>query len=157
MALIFGPAPEQPEGLPPIPPDAFPVKVHEVIDGDTVDVVTKDGFAQRVRLLNVDTPELGGRGSEAECGSDRATQRLRELLPKQSTAFLSFDVEIHDVYERWLAHVWSESGIWTNGLLLREGYGMAVSIPPNASRFDEAQRLEGVALRNTLGLWSLCS
>jgi endonuclease YncB( thermonuclease family) len=46
-------------------------KVKKVIDGDTIEI--KDGT--RIRIANLDTPELGGASGEA------AKRRLQKILP----------------------------------------------------------------------------
>lgn len=50
-----------------------PVKVIRVIDGDTVDVVWR-GMVERIRMLNINTPERG------KPGYREATRALRKLI-----------------------------------------------------------------------------
>lgn len=54
--------------------------VDRVVDGDTVDV-RFDGRLERVRLLNVDTPETVDPDRPVECLGEEATEFLTELLP----------------------------------------------------------------------------
>ena len=70
-----------------------------VIDGDTIDVSVK-GETKRVRLLNIDTPELGRDGVSDECLAREAKARLEELLPAGTKVSLEYDVERQDRYGR---------------------------------------------------------
>ena len=53
--------------------DEDTVVVNRVIDGDTIDVDI-DGENTRVRLLNIDTPEIGHNGEPSECLAEEAKQ-----------------------------------------------------------------------------------
>lgn len=85
-----------------------------VIDGDTVEVDKGDGVGTRVRLLNVDTPEIGRNGEPSECLAEDAKSFLEETLPPGTEVRLEHDAEIHDPYDRELA------GIFKGDLLVNE-------------------------------------
>lgn len=70
--------------------DSEPVTVERVIDGDTIDV-RLEGETQRVRLLNVDTPETKHPNEEIECLGPEATEFLEEQLPVGQEIELEFD------------------------------------------------------------------
>lgn len=68
----------------------FPVRIVNVVDGDTVDVVADLGFEQyhgtpdepvRMRLAGIDTPEPRSRDPREKKFGLLASARLRELLP----------------------------------------------------------------------------
>lgn len=65
---------------------AAPAVVDYVLDGDTfaahVGVVDDVQVAVRVRLINVDTPELNGKCQEEVKMARRARGRLEKLLPR---------------------------------------------------------------------------
>ncbi|MFJ4761298.1 thermonuclease family protein [Kocuria marina] len=56
--------------------------VERVVDGDTLDA-TIAGKSTRVRLLNINTPEVARDGQPGECLADEATAKLEDLLPRE--------------------------------------------------------------------------
>lgn len=79
--------------------------VERIIDGDTYDVMVDCGFRrysqERLRLLEVDTPEV--RGPERPEGL-KATAFVEALIPVGST--ITFKSYEHDSFGRWLADVY---------------------------------------------------
>src|SRR5262245_34070256 len=75
------------------------VVVATVVDGDTIEL--RNG--RRVRLLQIDTPELGSH----ECYAREAAAALRELLPAGSVVRLTADPKLDrlDRYGRLLRYV----------------------------------------------------
>lgn len=63
-------------------------EVVAVIDGDTIDLTTADGTA-RVRLIGIDTPEIGRGGETSECYAEEARTFLNELVYGQDVELLS--------------------------------------------------------------------
>lgn len=76
----LGPGPTSTSGTPPSPSPTVQVSVRWVIDGDTLDV---DGPAGRLRLrlVNVNAPEVGRDGAPGECLGAEARDWLRARLP----------------------------------------------------------------------------
>lgn len=95
-------------GAPPIP-GPVPVTVLSVTDGDTYRVRMPDGTTARVRVLRLDTPEIGAHArcpAEAAAGEDARAAAAAALAraPDQITLTeLRWGV---DRYGRLLAHVW---------------------------------------------------
>ena len=120
-----------------IPEDAEAAIVDRVVDGDTIRVVAApggsipEGGSIRVRLLNVDTPELARGGNPAECGAQEATARVEELVVSGDLVWLVADREDRDRFDRPLRGVWLADGTFLNELLAEEGYAEAVLFPPN--------------------------
>lgn len=108
--------------------------VVRVIDGDTIDVSVK-GETKRVRLLNIDTPELGRDGVSDECLAREAKARLEELLPTGTKVTLEYDIERQDRYGRELAGVFKEA-TFINEVIVQEGYARAVVFEPNRKFYD---------------------
>ncbi|MFZ8998353.1 MAG: thermonuclease family protein [Ilumatobacteraceae bacterium] len=133
-----------------------------VVDGDTIDV-TIGGRTERVRLLGIDTPEIdhdafdGRPAVAAECFGDEATAHVGRLLPPGSAVRLVRDVVGRDDYGRLLAFVFrSSDGLFVNEHLVRTGFAVPLSIPPNESLrsiFVDAAR---AAERDDAGLWGAC-
>ncbi len=76
----LGPGPTTTSGSPPSPTPTAEVSVRWVIDGDTVDVVGPKGRL-RLRLVNVNAPEIGRDGAPGECLGGEARDWLRARLP----------------------------------------------------------------------------
>ena len=124
--------------------DASEVRVTRVIDGDTF-VVTG---GERVRLIGVDTPERG------DCLSRAATALTRRLVGGRAVR-LRFDVERRDRYGRLLAYV-HRGELFVNAELVRRGFAMALTVPPNVRHAGRFVALQREARRAGRGLWSAC-
>lgn len=84
-----------------------------VVDGDTVEL----GNGERVRLLGIDTPEVG------ECGYERARDRLVALVEGERVTLGESDAD-RDRYDRLLRYV--DLGPLDAGLqLLKDGLAIA--------------------------------
>ena len=120
-----------------IPADAEAAILDRVVDGDTIRVVTAPGGSIpaggsiRVRLLNIDTPELAREGRPQECLAAEATERVAGLMAPGDLVWLAADVEDRDRFDRPLRGVWTEDGVFVNVLLAEEGLARSVLFPPN--------------------------
>lgn len=148
------------------PENTIPCTVVRVVDGDTFHCRLSSGENVRVRLIGVDTPESSD-NPKARRDAERSGQSLEEIikmgrasaeftkrvLPRGETVYLEFDVQKTDRYGRLLAYVWLRDGRMLNELIVREGYAMVYTIPPNVKyqeRFLQAQR---EAREKRRGLW----
>jgi len=136
----------------PVPAGALPATVDYVHDGDTLFVIL-NGSKVKVRLIGMDTPEIG---DNAECFGDSARDVLRALLPVGSTVSLAADVEELDQYGRSLFYLWQDDGLFVNLSLLETGAGEFVVYPPNTRYSEEFAAAEGRALDAGLGVWGAC-
>jgi micrococcal nuclease len=130
------------------------VRVVEVVDGDTIRV-DLNGEETPVRLIGIDTPEKDGPYTDEECFGGQATRYTAEALGGRDVD-LEFDVERTDRFDRTLAYVWVDGGLF-NEFILREGYAVLATFPPNVryvGRFTTAQRR---ARDEQAGLWGSCS
>lgn len=127
--------------------------IDRVIDGDTVDVLV-DGKLQRVRLLNIDTPETR---DPIECLGAEATEFTRDLLPSGSEVSLSYDVERTDQYGRTLATVTTRSGIEVNEALVEAGLAVAIVVGKNDRNYDRMLAAEARAEQGRVGLFAPAS
>lgn len=125
--------------------------VERVIDGDTIDVSVK-GETKRVRLLNIDTPELGRDGLADECFAREAKERLEELLPAGTTVSLEYDVEPQDRYGRELAGVFKDTS-FINEVIVQEGYARAVVFEPNRKFYDRILAAEAKPKNSKSGVF----
>ncbi len=132
--------------------DYFIVK--SVIDGDTFRA-TKGGKKEfKVRLIGIDAPE--SRASERkEVGyyGKEAKEYLAGLLSGQSVR-LEYDVDPKDRYGRALAYVYLKDGTFVNAELVKNGYAMILTIPPNVKHADLFYKLQQEARKKKIGLWN---
>lgn len=137
----------------PMPDAAQLATVNYVHDGDTIFLSTPADSNLKVRLLAVDTPEVG---DNAECYGDDATAFTRTLLPEGSTVYTLADTEPLDQYGRSLLFVWTESGVLVNYALVSGGFAEAVFIGQNRLYESEFEAAEDSAVDAAAGLWGAC-
>lgn len=127
-----------------------PATVASVTDGDTLRIT---GGA-RVRLVQIDTPELGS----GECYSRAASRELRRLLAPGTRIALEADARLDKVdrYDRLLRYVW-RGRVNVNLELVRRGaatvYFYGGDRGKYAARLLAAARAARAARR---GLWGVC-
>jgi micrococcal nuclease len=135
----------------PVTSDLLIVK--EVVDGDTfwVDYGTARGL--KIRLIGIDAPETrkSAKKDIGYYGKESSTYLEKMLSGKRIR--LEFDVEQYDRYKRTLAYVYLEDGTFVNAELIRQGYAMVMTIPPNVKHADEFIRLQRKARKQGKGLW----
>ncbi|MFC4402758.1 5'-nucleotidase C-terminal domain-containing protein [Gracilibacillus xinjiangensis] len=153
-------ADEQPEA-----PDAsgeYTSTVKYVTDGDTIRLETPVLGADRVRFLNIDTPETtvaGANGvdeaNQKEHG-EYATDRLKELLPEGSQVTLKLGQEPTDAYGRLLAEVINEDGVNTNLQMVEEGLASTYFIWPigDEANYQIYQNTMKSAIDSEIGIWN---
>ncbi len=126
--------------------------VVRVIDGDTF-IADINGTEKRIRLLNVDTPELSGEDGEAECMAVEARDFLESKLPQGSSVELFYDQEKQDHYGRELTAVYASDDL-INETIAGEGFGVAVSYEPNTTYYDRVAEAEESARKAGQGIHS---
>ncbi len=127
-----------------------PAEVSHVYDGDTLGLT--DG--RIIRLIGVNTPEMGQDNGPDEPGAISAKRRLSAILQTSGNGIFLFPgEEREDRYRRVLAHVHDARGRNITEILLREGLGSAIYIPPNLANLECYQEAERIARQNRRGLW----
>jgi micrococcal nuclease len=153
-----------------IPKSAEAARVIQVIDGDTI-IVELQKRREHLRLIGIDTPETRpNHRAELQAHDrhmdqktifqlgNRASNYTRELLPKNSTVFLEFDVDKRDRYQRLLAYVWvrpanASTGLMANEALLKAGYAYLLTVPPNVKYRRRLADAFAEGRREKRGLW----
>ncbi|MHA6198429.1 thermonuclease family protein [Pseudomonas wadenswilerensis] len=126
------------------------VEVRRVIDGDTLRLV--DG--RSVRLIGINTPEIGRMGKRSEALAETARRRLAVLVRESGGRVgLVAGRESRDKYGRTLAHVYARSGDNLAARLLGEGLGYRVAVAPNNRLVACQRRAEQAARQAGIGLW----
>jgi micrococcal nuclease len=129
---------------------ATPARLARVIDGDTIEIAG----GERVRLLQIDTPEPG----TGECYSRAATRDLRRLLPAGSALALERDPRLddRDAYGRLLRYVWHR-GANVNVQLVRDGSATVWLYHGERGKYAARLLAAGRAARAAKrGLWGAC-
>jgi micrococcal nuclease len=130
-------------------------RVVRVVDGDTIHVQV-DGRREKVRYIGVDTPESVKPGTPVQCFGKRASAFNARLVDGERVRLVG-DAEERDRYGRLLAYVYrARDGLFVNAALVRRGYAVPLTIPPNVAHADEFRRLAASARRKGRGLWSSC-
>jgi len=131
-----------------------PYAVTAVHDGDTISVrisgSSKAGQrTEKLRLIGIDAPEM----KQGKWGQ-KAKKRLRDIINRnRRTVNIEFDADRRDKYGRLLGYVWSRNSYMINERLVREGYAVLYTIPPNvryANRLSSAQK---TARSKKRGIW----
>jgi micrococcal nuclease len=124
------------------------VKVVKIIDGDTIEIEGN----KTVRYIGIDTPELKDERSDIACLAGKAMEKNKELLEGNSIR-LEKDVSKTDKYGRLLRYVYKDD-IFINELLVREGYALVSTYPPDVKYQDLFIEAEREARNNKKGIWS---
>lgn len=126
------------------------VSVKRVVDGDTLRLV--DG--RSVRLIGINTPELGHKGQTAEPFAVAAQRRLQDLLDaSDGRVGLQYGAQRHDRYGRTLAHVFDGAGRNIEAQLLASGLGYQIAIAPNLALLDCQLAAQQFAREQGAGVW----
>jgi micrococcal nuclease len=137
------------------------ILIRRVIDGDTFQL--EDG--KRVRLIGIDTPEIYF-SKKIYQQAERLHRDIEtvKILGRKATQFskklvegkrvrLEFDVEKYDKYGRLLAYIYLKDGTFVNEEIVRQGYALVLTIPPNVKYKDVFLKAQRQARRNNRGLW----
>lgn len=127
------------------------VEVTHIIDGDTV--ILKDG--RHIRLIGINTPEIGRNGKASEPGAVAAREHLLSLLQGHRQILMEIDRQQFDRYKRTLAHLFLPDGENIQANLLAEGLATPLTIPPNLNYLDCYLHHSNEAIASQRGLWGL--
>jgi endonuclease YncB( thermonuclease family) len=134
----------------PAPTGLTSVTVQRVVDGDTLRL--SDG--RSVRMIGLNTPELGKQGRSDEPFAVAARQRLQALVDASGGRVgLRAGKQAKDHYGRTLAHIYSASGANLEAQMLADGLGYQVAVAPNVDLVACQQAAERSARKAGLGLW----
>lgn len=139
--------------LPVVKPQRGYVRIKRVVDGDTL-VVVRGGKDVRVRLIGIDTPEVGRYEIVESSPGWLATIWVFELLSKDPRVKLVYDAERLDKYERTLAYAYLPDGKMLNKEILLKGYGTTLTIAPNTKHAAEFMKALNAAQTAKRGMWA---
>jgi micrococcal nuclease len=122
-----------------------------VVDGDTVDVRLDDGRRERIRLIGIDTPEVG------ECGFAKAASYARTVALGRATILVGDATQAtRDRYGRLLAYVWA-GGRDLGYQQLAHGFARVYVYDRPFRRLAAYQRAERLGRMRSDGIWQSCA
>lgn len=134
----------------PSPSGLSHVEVQRVVDGDTVRL--RDG--RSVRMIGLNTPELGKQGRSDEAFAVAARKRLQALVDDSGGKLgLRLGKQAKDHYGRTLAHLYGASGANLEAQMLADGLGFQVAVAPNVDLVACQQAAENDARQAARGVW----
>jgi endonuclease YncB( thermonuclease family) len=128
----------------------FTAQVVRILDGDTV-VLADD---RRVRLLDINAPELSHDGRAAEPYGLEASRYLKSLVFGQTLTFQT-GAQPTDRFGRVLAQAYLPGGGWVNGTMVRDGFAHVYTFADNAMYPQQLLAYEAQARAAKRGLWAL--
>lgn len=140
-----------------IPAGAQEAVVSRHVDGDTIWAeggTLPPGATNRIRLLQIDTPEST---NQTSCYGPEASAFTKAELPVGSKIYLLADKEDKDRYGRFLRYIWKPNGEFFNEKLARQGYAKAVLYMPNDRYISLVRAAEAEAKAAQRGLWAACA
>lgn len=120
--------------------------VVRVSDGDSI-TVKLGGKKEKIRLIGIDAPEIRQRP-----WGQMAKRHLIALVGRSSVK-IETDVVKRDRYGRLLAYVWTSDGRFVNLELLRDGYAVLYTFPPNVNHVEDLRAAEAEAKGKRIGIW----
>lgn len=135
--------------------DSMYLAVAKVVDGDTFWVDDGSEKGLKIRLIGVDAPESRRTGRK-EIGyyGKEAKEYLASVLDGQRVR-LEYDVGIKDRYGRTLAYAYLPDGTFINADLVKNGYAVVMTVPPNVKYAELFLELQREARENNAGLWKV--
>ena len=141
-------------------PSPMPLLIDEtmpitrVIDGDTFVIQGVNSPKGTVRLIGVDTPEIG------ECFASEAAQLISSMMMNREVK-VEYDVDKIDQFGRALIHLFFKDteGKWEllSAEMLRQGIGKYYRDVVNTKNNEELLAAANEGFKNKSGLWTHCA
>lgn len=127
-----------------------------VVDGDTIDVATSRGEV-RVRLIGIDSPEIGRNGHTSDCYAEQARDYLDDLVYGRTVQLVSDPSQGDtDRYDRLLRHVLID-GDSAAIAALEVGAGTEYTYHSPYAGHEAHERAQADAATAHRGLWGTCT
>ncbi|WP_111980348.1 thermonuclease family protein [Algibacillus agarilyticus] len=125
-------------------------QIASVIDGDTVRL--KDG--NLIRFIGIDTPEINHKNlPKSEPFALSAKDYLQKLIGPSNIIQLRYDKELLDVYNRMLAHAYTDKGVNIQAALLEQGYATHQVYGANDKFWPCYRQHENIARNHQRHIW----
>lgn len=130
------------------------VKVYKVIDGDTFWGKNRYGKNVKIRLIGIDAPEERSAFKKKKHPFGKVSKNHLDSLILNKEIRLEFDVDSLDRFGRTLAYAFLDH-VFINEELIKNGYAVLMTIPPNVRFESQFVRDQNYAKSNHLGIWKL--
>jgi len=128
--------------------------IKKEVDGDTFWL--DDGCdGAKIRFIGMDAPESRNmfKIKEEPYGKE-STKYLHQLIVNQKVR-VEFDVQKKDRYNRILAYCFLQDGTFLNDIMVKSGYALVDTHPPNIKYQDLFIKSQKYARQNNLGIWQI--
>ena len=139
--------------------------VTRIIDGDIIQALY-GGVEKRIRLIGIDTP-ASRVNRKAKKYANMSEHDLKTIIEmgKKAKAYvdglvkrgdlitIEFDVQERDKYGRLLGYVYLSNGKMLNEEIVKSGYAIIMTIPPNVKYKDRFLKAYQEAEEDKRGLW----
>lgn len=151
------PTPAAASALRPVEDLLGPYEVADVVDGDTVKVVTSEGVVG-IRLIGIDTPETVHPTKPVECyGPEASAEATRLLAGQRVWVELDSSQGTTDRYGRTLAYIWLDETTMVNYELVLGGFASEYTYDGRYNHQESFRDAERRAVAADRGLWGACA
>lgn len=129
-------------------------RIHRVVDGDTFWLINAKGEKEKIRFIGIDAPEAKNYGKKVKQYYGKESTNFLTNYLKGKKVRLEYDVQRYDQYGRTLAYVFMEDGTFLNDYIVRCGFAVTSTYPPNVKYQSRFLKSERHARNNKLGMWA---
>lgn len=130
------------------------LEVDRIVDGDTFWAFDSHKKEYKIRLIGVDAPETRNTGRKKIGYYGQQSKEFLTKLISCKKVRLVYDIDKTDQYNRTLAYVYLSDDTFVNAELIKQGFAVVMTIPPNVRYADRFVKLERRARKNKKGLWA---
>ncbi len=128
-------------------------EIYKFVDGDTFWITDGEGNIEKIRFIGIDAPEPRNYGKKkAQPFGKEASAFVIDYL-KGKKVRLEFDVQKYDQYQRTLAYIFLKDGTLLNDYIVRSGFAVVSTFPPNVKYQNRFLKSERYAREKKLGMW----
>lgn len=127
--------------------------VVKVIDGDTI-TVKMNGKNETIRLIGIDTPETKDPRTGVQCFGKEATAKLKTVIGTKVAIVRDEREGERDKYDRLLAYIYNEEGLFLNKYLIEQGYAYEYTYDDPYIYQKEFKAAQADAKAKKRGLWA---
>lgn len=128
--------------------------VTDVVDGDTLKI-SMNGSVETLRLIGIDTPETVDPRKPVQCFGKEASNKAKELLIGKKVRIEKDSSQgERDKYDRLLAYIYREDGLFFNKQMIEQGYAHEYTYDSAYKYQAEFKAAQKAAQTAQAGLWS---
>lgn len=129
------------------------VYVTKVIDGDTF-WVNNGSEKFKVRFIGIDAPETRNSRGKLKGPYAKEAREYVQQLTENKWVKLELDVQKKDRYKRLLAYIYLLDGTFLNADLVKGGFAVVDTYPPNVKHTALFVKLQHQARESKKGVWA---